>query len=122
MSGGRSCSTRPAVACLLDRKQVVVAGSKDHIVGPGARPHPAGLADEEGARRHNHPRLQTARHHDPVWRSERRKPLANGAGLTHRSGNRLARLDGGGGGRAGAVADVRGKANAGDQRREDERY
>jgi hypothetical protein len=54
---------------------------------------------------------------------ERRKLLANGAGLTRRCGDRLARLDHGGVGRTGAVGgDALGKANADDQRREDERY
>src|SRR5262249_55158270 len=53
---------------------------------------------------------------------ERLKLLANGAGLTRRCGDRLARLDHGGVGRTGAVGDARGKANADDQRREDERY
>src|SRR5215475_4113094 len=54
--------------------------------------------------------------------TERRKLLANGAGLTRRCGDRLARLDHGGVSRAGAVGDARGKANADDQRREDERH
>src|SRR5262249_8237173 len=53
-------------------------------------------------------------------KAERRKLLANGAGLTRRCGDRRARLDHGGVSRAGAVGDARGKANADDQRREDE--
>jgi hypothetical protein len=48
--------------------------------------------------------------------------LANGAGLTSRCGDRLARLDNGGASRAGTIADARGKANADDQGREDERH
>jgi len=39
---------------------------------PGPRPHPAGTADEAGARRDDDPRLQTQRHNHPV-----RRPLAN---------------------------------------------
>jgi hypothetical protein len=50
------------------------------------------------------------------------KPLANGAGLSRRCGDRLARLDHGGANRAGAVGHARGKANPDDQRREDERH
>jgi len=54
--------------------------------------------------------------------SLRRKSLANGAGLTRRCGNRLARLDHGGDVRGGSVGDAGGKANADDQRRENERH
>jgi hypothetical protein len=50
--------------------------------------------------------------------SLRRKSLANRAGLTRRCGNRLARLNHGGGVRGGSVGDAGGKANADDQRRE----
>src|SRR5215472_3648925 len=49
-----------------------------------------------------------------------RKLLANGAGLTRPCGDRLARLDHGGVRRT--VGDARGKANADDQHREDERH
>ena len=38
---------------------------------PGARPHPARPADEEGPRRHDDPRLQAARHHHALRRAER---------------------------------------------------
>ena len=38
---------------------------------PGARPHPARPADEEGPRRHHDPRLQAQRHHDAVRRPQR---------------------------------------------------
>src|SRR5512132_3998288 len=42
---------------------------------PGARPHPARLADEEGTSRHDDPRLHPPRHHDLVRRPERaRRP------------------------------------------------
>jgi hypothetical protein len=50
------------------------------------------------------------------------KVLPNDAGITRRRGDRLARLDHGGISRAEAVGDARGKANADDQRREDERH
>ena len=50
---------------------------------------------------------------------ERREPLTNGAGLTRRCGDRLARLDDGAADRAGTVGDARGKGNADDQRRAD---
>ena len=36
---------------------------------PGARPHPAGPADEEGPRRNHDPRLQAPRHDDAVRRA-----------------------------------------------------
>ena len=38
---------------------------------PGARPHPAGTADEAGARRHHDARLQAAWHHHAVCRAQR---------------------------------------------------
>ena len=38
---------------------------------PGARSHPARLADEEGPLRHDDPRLQAQRHHHPVRRPQR---------------------------------------------------
>ena len=38
---------------------------------PGARPHPAGVAAEEGPLRHHDPRLYPARHHHPVCRAQR---------------------------------------------------
>ena len=37
----------------------------------GARPHPAGTADEEGPGRHDDPRLQASRHHHPVRGAQR---------------------------------------------------
>src|SRR5208337_234187 len=45
---------------------------------PGARPHPAGTAVEEGSRRHDDPRLQATRDDDPVRGARRR----------HREGHR----------------------------------
>ena len=39
---------------------------------PGARPHAAGAAAEEGPRRHHDARLQAPRHHDAVRRPRRR--------------------------------------------------
>ena len=42
--------------------------------------------------------------------------------MTRRCGDRLAGLDHGGVSRAGAGGEARGKANADDQRREDERH
>ena len=55
---------RPAGPCggAVDRREVA---------DPGARPHPARPADEEGPRRHHDPRLQAQRHHDVVRRAER---------------------------------------------------
>ena len=53
------------------------AGARHRAVGrrevpdPGARPHPTGLADEEGSGRNHDPRLQAPRHHHLV-RSARR--------------------------------------------------
>ena len=38
---------------------------------PGARPHPAGTADEEGPCRHDDPRLQAPRHDHAVRRAQR---------------------------------------------------
>ena len=46
-------------------KALVLCGRREEP-DPGARPHPAGAADEEGPRRHHDPRLQAQRHHDPV--------------------------------------------------------
>jgi hypothetical protein len=69
-----------------------------------------------------HPQKKSAPESAQSAEVERRKLLANGAGLTRRCGDRLARLDHGGVSRAGAVGDARGKANADDQRREDERH
>ena len=53
------------------------AGARHRALGrrevpnPGARPHPARPADEEGPRRHDDPRLQAARHHHALRRAER---------------------------------------------------
>jgi hypothetical protein len=69
-----------------------------------------------------HPQKKSAPESAQSAEVERRKLLANGAGLTRRCGDRLAKLDHGGVGHAGAVGDARGKANADDQRREDERH
>ena len=52
----------PAHAVVLRRREVA---------DPGARPYPAGAADEEGPRRDHDPRLQAQRHHDAVRRAER---------------------------------------------------
>ena len=54
----------PAGSCggAVDRREVP---------DPGARPHPAGPADEEGSGRHHDPRLQAQRHHHAVRCAER---------------------------------------------------
>jgi hypothetical protein len=69
-----------------------------------------------------HPQKKSAPKSAQSAEVERRKLLANSAGLTCRCGDRLAELDHAGVSRAGAVCDARGKANADDQRREDERH
>ncbi len=60
----RRALRRPAGACrgALGRREEP---------DPGARPHPAGPADEEGPGRHHDPRLQAPRHHHPVRRAQR---------------------------------------------------
>ena len=59
------------------------AGARDRaldrreVPDPGARPHPAGPADEEGSGRHDDPRLQAQRHHHPVRRAQRARRLGD---------------------------------------------
>jgi len=64
------------------------------------------------------PKEKRARERAQSAEVERRKLLANDTVLTRPCGDRLARLDHGGVRRT--VGDARGKANANDQRREDE--
>ena len=47
------------------------AVGRREVADPGARPHPAGTADEEGPLRDDDARLQAPRHDDPVRRARR---------------------------------------------------
>ncbi len=47
------------------------AVGRREVPDPGARPHPARPADEEGPGRHHDPRLQAQRHHHAVRRAQR---------------------------------------------------
>ena len=62
-------SCRTWSASISIRRRTPRAVGRREVPDPGARPHPARPADEEGPRRHDDPRLHPPRHDDAVRRA-----------------------------------------------------